>query len=261
MKKAVMLLPYIGQLPHWMDLFLLTASRNPSFRFVLYTDQPFDHFPPYENVDWRPMTLAGIRDLFIAKTGMKIPDLHHSYKLTDFKPTYGDMFSEEVKEPFWGHGDIDMLWGRMDPFFPPEVFENDVISGDPARLCGPFTLFRNTPEITCLYRSAPDFESVFMDTNPRTFDEDGMVCHLMGHPGVKLILDVGNHGGPVRGKWSYRDGKLLRKRSVRDILSGNITPVEAAYFHLHFWKDFTHDFDPLNVRGWKIRSKKFTPTL
>ena len=29
-----MLLPYIGPLPHWMDLFLLTASNNPSFRFV-----------------------------------------------------------------------------------------------------------------------------------------------------------------------------------------------------------------------------------
>ena len=148
-----------------MDLFLLTASRNPSFRFALYTDQPFDHFPRYENVDWRLITLEDIRDRFIQKTGMKIPELRHAYHLCNFKPTYGDLFSEEIKEPFWGHGDIDMIWGRLDPSMTPKVFENDVISGDPNRLCGPFTLFRNTPKITTLYRSAPDFERIFMRAN------------------------------------------------------------------------------------------------
>ena len=156
-----------------------------------------------------------------------------------------------------------MIWGRIDSFFTPQVFDNDIISCDPNRLCGPLTLFRNTPAVNTLYRSAPEFEGVFMDANPRydtgTFDENGMSDHVIAHPEFELILDVGNHGGPVRGKWYYRDGKLLRKRSVKDILSGNIAPVEAAFFHMHFWKDFSHDFDPRTVRGWKMRSKKFAP--
>jgi hypothetical protein len=263
MRKAVMLLPYMGPLPHWMDLFLLTASRNPSFRFVLYTDQPFDHFPQYENVDWRPTKLGDIRDRFIDRTGLTIPNLERAYKLCDFKPTYGDLFSEEIKEPFWGFGDIDMLWGRLDQFMTPDVFENDVISGDPNRLCGPFTLFRNTPEITTLYRSAPGFERAFMDTlNIHTFDEKGMSDFVIGQPALRLALNAGRHGWPGRkARYLYRDGRMIRKWRLKDLKYGNFLPreTEIAFFHLHSWKHFSYDFDPSRVRGWTLNADRFIP--
>jgi hypothetical protein len=261
MRKAVMLLPYIGPLPHWMDLFLLTASRNPSFRFVLYTDQPFDHFPQYENVDWRWMTLEGIRDRFIEKTGLKIPELQRAYKLCDFKPTYGDLFSEEIKEPFWGFGDIDMIWGRLDPFMTPDVFEYDVVSGDPHRLCGAFTLFRNAPEMVTLYRSAPDFERIFAHPDYRDFDEKGFSDFLKRQPTVKIALDVGQHGWPGRrsNEYVYLDGRVLRPWHPKEILRGRVIPrmIESAFFHMNGWKHFRHDFDPLKVRGWTLNPEVF----
>ena len=262
MRKAVMLLPYMGPLPHWMDLFLLTASRNPSFRFVLYTDQLFDHFPEYENIDWRPMTLGEIRDRFIEKTGMKIPELQNAYKLCDFKPTYGDLFSEETKEPFWGYGDIDMIWGRLDRFITAKVFENDIVSGDPGRLCGPFTLFRSTPQLVTLYRSAPTFERVFMDTAHHTFDEKGMTSYVETLKTLRIAYDPGQHGHPTkRGPYVYLDGKVMRVWRPKDILRGYIIPRmrECAFFHLHFWKNFTHDFDPVKVRGWTLGSDRLSP--
>jgi hypothetical protein len=228
---------------------------------VLYTDQPFDHFPQYENVDWRWMTLEGIRDRFIEKTGLKIPELQRAYKLCDFKPTYGDLFSEEIKEPFWGFGDIDMIWGRLDPFMTPDVFEYDVVSGDPHRLCGAFTLFRNAPEITTLYRSVPNFENTFMDTsNIHTFDEKGMSDFVIAHRSLKIVFDPGRHGYPGRrGNYVYLDGKVMRLWRAKDILRGHIIPgmIECAFFHLNSWKSFAHDFDPLKVRGWTLNPEVF----
>ena len=40
--------------------------------------------------------------------------LDRPYKLCDFKPAYGFIFGEYLKEyDYWGHCDIDIVWGDL----------------------------------------------------------------------------------------------------------------------------------------------------
>lgn len=256
MRKAVFLLPYFGPLLHWTELFLLTAGRNPDFRFVIYTDQPFDHFERYENIDWRPSKLEDMRARAVQATGLKIPQIKGGYKLCDFRPAFGEMFPDEIKEPFWGHIDLDMIWGRLDRFYPPKVFAKyDVISGDHKSLCGPFTLFRNSPKINRLYTEAPEFEETFLDPEHRTFDEHAMKRLVFGHPAVRLKTRGTPNAWPGRrGTYYYRDGMVFKHWVANDLRYGRMPfgDVEFPWFHMAQWKKVAYAFDPKKVRGWTL---------
>lgn len=52
----------------------------------------------------------------------------NSYKLCDFKPTYGLIFSEYIaKYDFWGMGDIDVIYGNIRDFITEDVLNNNDI--------------------------------------------------------------------------------------------------------------------------------------
>ena len=132
------------------------------------------------------------------------------------------------------------------------------------RLCGPFTLFRNTPRLATLYRSAPLFARVFMEPEPYDglFDENGMSDHVLAQADVRTVLNIGQQGWPARkGKYYYEDGRIMRKWRLKDVKSGHLIPraTECAFFHLHEWKTIWYDFDPRTVRGWTIVSDQLRP--
>ena len=50
--------------------------------------------------------------------------LERPYKLCDFKPTYGYVFYDLIKDyKFWGHCDTDIIWGRIDNFITSDAMD------------------------------------------------------------------------------------------------------------------------------------------
>jgi hypothetical protein len=95
------------------------------------------------------------------------------YKLCDFKPAYGFLFEKHLTGyDFWGHCDLDIIFGDIRAFMTHELLENyDVISSRHDYVTGSFALYKNTPEVNTLFMKSKDFQFVFTSPNHFCFDE------------------------------------------------------------------------------------------
>ncbi|NOT07127.1 MAG: hypothetical protein HOP28_02885 [Gemmatimonadales bacterium] len=141
---ACIILPYFGSLPEWFPLFLATCERNPTIRWLIYTDDPTPHhLPPNVGVERRSFKdytgFAGNR-LGIDLSAMP------AYKLTDLKPFLGEIHAEELQGArYWGFGDMDVLYGNLERFLEGPVRRGaNVITTHDRRVAGHFCLLRNT---------------------------------------------------------------------------------------------------------------------
>jgi hypothetical protein len=187
-----------------------------------------------------------------------VPTTPPAYKLCDFRPAYGDLFADDIDEPFWGHCDIDVIWGRLDAFLPAAMFENDIISGHANGLCGTFALYRNCSRINSLYRSMPGLGDVFTSCKHFAFDEVGFsdfVKDAAARGDVRLANLIHAHS-EGRAKYIYVDGKVMRKMNIKEAARRlfGIGSRERMFFHFRTWKSgMKYDFDPHTVRGWVLR--------
>jgi hypothetical protein len=105
-------------------------------------------------------------------------DRFRAYKICDFKPTFGHVFSDHLKDfDYWGHIDADSIIGNLRHFWTADNFQDGEIISGSDRMVGYMTLYRNTDEINFLYQQSVDHKSVFNSPNSFCFDEDGG-----GHP-------------------------------------------------------------------------------
>jgi hypothetical protein len=100
--------------------------------------------------------------------------LTYGYKLCDLKPAYGLIFEEYLKHyDFWGHCDLDIIWGRISHFISDDILDNfDVITTVESHTAGHFTLYKNNGITIDLFRQTDDYKKVFVDdTLNYVFDE------------------------------------------------------------------------------------------
>ena len=115
MYSIAYVVPYFGKFPKGFQFWLLSCKCNPSIDWLIFTDDktPYD-YP--ENVKVTYWTFDQMK-----KKAQAIYDfpifLERPYKLCDFKPAYGEIFADELKDyDFWGHCDIDLVWGNIRNF-------------------------------------------------------------------------------------------------------------------------------------------------
>ncbi|KID48602.1 hypothetical protein C095_10020 [Fusobacterium necrophorum subsp. funduliforme B35] len=83
--------------------------------WLIYTDNRTGYSYP-KNVIVRYITLEEIRERIEKSIGFSI-SLHRAYKLCDFRPIYGDIFQDDIKEyQYWGHCDCDLIFGDIKKF-------------------------------------------------------------------------------------------------------------------------------------------------
>jgi hypothetical protein len=174
-----LVVPYFGALPPYFELTLRSMERNPTVDWLLVTDQAVR--PRADNVHVVAATFAGLRariqDLYDFPIGLRSP-----YKLVDFKPAYGEIFADELAGyEWWGHCDLDVVFGRIRHNIPGGVFH----LFDKLFVCGWLSLYRNDEAMTGLYRRCVDdvdYRRVLADDGVAQFDE---------WPGIYRILRAG----------------------------------------------------------------------
>ena len=126
--KIVIIICWYGNWPWYFKYFLHSVKFNPSIDFIIVTDEPLSEELP-KNVKLIPKSLEDIREIATQKMGFDV-SLSSAYKLCDFKPAYGEIFNEYIKDyDFWGHGDIDMIFGNIRNFIETNILDTyDVIS-------------------------------------------------------------------------------------------------------------------------------------
>jgi len=166
-----LLLPYYGNWPVYFRLFLESCRHNSQISFLFITDlHPPSDYPP--NVTFQHLRIEDLFALVEKKTGVKVP-VSTAYKLCDFKPMYGDIFSNLLDGyDFWGCGDIDVIYGNISKFVTAEILDkHDIISFREHWLSGAFVLYRNTVPTNSLYKTSRSLLKVLQSRECLCFDE------------------------------------------------------------------------------------------
>lgn len=146
MKRILIIIPYFGVFPEYFDLWLKSAESNKTINFLLITDNQLKNVP--DNVKLVNMTFEKIKSIIQSNYKFKI-NLNTPYDLCKFKPAYGDIFREYIKEyDFWGHCDIDLIFGDLRHFFTNEILQKYEKILSHGHLC----LYKNEKNLNELYK-------------------------------------------------------------------------------------------------------------
>jgi len=175
--KIVFIIPYFGSFPSYFKYFLETCYHNEFIDFLIFTDNKMPAIDS-ANVRVHSMSMSEFNKLASSKCGFGI-NIKSGYKLCDFKPSYGHLFEDYIKEyDYWGFCDMDLILGDLSKVLTDKYLSSwDIISAHDKYLSGPFSLFRNNHYINRLYLKSKDIERVFTTDKVMLFDEASNVIH------------------------------------------------------------------------------------
>lgn len=141
MEEIAFICPYFGKLPYnQTKLFIKTCSYNKNYKwFIITNDETKFNLP--NNVQIIIKSFDEVKSIFQSKFDFKI-SLETPYKICDFKPTYGYVFQDLIKNyKYWGYCDIsDLLFGNLNKFISYDKIKNY----DKVNFLGHLTLYKNT---------------------------------------------------------------------------------------------------------------------
>lgn len=167
-----MVICYYGKLPWYFDYFVHSCKYNPTVDFYVVTDDSsYTKVLPH-NVKLVIKPMVELQKLIDLKLGFET-DITRGYKLCDFKPAYGHIFSELLDDyDIWGHCDIDLVFGNIRKFMTDEILERyDIISTRPDWIPGCFLLFKNNLKMNLLFTHSKDYKKVLSSNIHYCFDE------------------------------------------------------------------------------------------
>ncbi len=264
--KIAVVLPYFGKLIDLARLFFSSCKENPEFTFFLFTDQVKpDNLPA--NVIYKKFSIKQFNYLVANKID-KSAKIVFPYKLCDFKPLYGHIFEEYIKDyDFWGYTDIDMLLGRMSLFINDRMLEKyDIISSRKDSVAGNFTLFKNTFQNKYLYQKSDNWFNIIKNSNyvhsfPERFkvngrpSGEGLLFKISSLVGKKILSpqrindlnEIINHSNNIKvfyGDFILSDEYFLQRKQqdwyvfMEDGLwKDNVSGKTGLYFHFYRLKN------------------------
>lgn len=170
MKKAIIIIPYFGNFPNFFQLFLNSCEKNKSFTWLIYTDNKEDYNYP-ANVIVKEVEFINFVDFIQAKFDFKI-EIIRPHKLCDFKVAYGYIFENEIRDyKYWGHGDLDLIYGNLGKFIDPLMLEGY----DKIYSLGHLSLYKNSYENNRVFMdklvAMKPYRKIFATDKAYAFDE------------------------------------------------------------------------------------------
>jgi hypothetical protein len=233
-----LIVPHFGDRPSYFPLVLRSMAHNPDVHWLLLTDSPVDGAPA--NVEVRVCEFRDLAERIGANFEFDV-SLDRPYKLCDFRPAFGEIFHDElVGYDFWGHSDLDVLFGRISDHLPPEAFEADKILFQ-----GNFALYRNTAEAARWYRhevGRVSYRQAMTRPEAMHFDEWAGIYYIVEDLGVAcwqrdVIFDLSFHMYRTRDeaaegrdprRYAWEDGEVCEYR----LQDGRVERRTALLVHL-----------------------------
>lgn len=163
---------------------------NPELDWFIFGDTYPTGLKFPTNVKFIEFTKAQFLEVSNNKLGLSIKDIQ-PYKLCDYRPMYGLIFSEYFKDyTYWGYCDLDLICGNVYGFLKSEI-ENKT----PKILTsGHCSLYLNTPEMNTLFKKETpnllDWKLILKNPTNYIFDETPGIGKIAKYYGIKTCLDV-----------------------------------------------------------------------
>lgn len=239
--SIVMIIPYFGKIPDYFNIWLHSAEANPDVTFYLYTDLPFP-VSAESNVKIKPLTFPQMQNLIHRKLGSHCI-INDPYKLCDYKPAYGELFSEDIAAfDFWGFCDVDLLFGDLSCFITDELLRQY----DKLYDHGHFCLMRNNRKMNSLFlEEYPDV--IGFNYTSRTnycchFDENGTIAYAPEYDAsIRLFTKWQFYDAPCDNYQLIHGGRevyALWKKGKLKLCAPDVDDTEIMYIHLQKRKMF-----------------------
>lgn len=167
MKKIVLIICWFGKFRNDFEFWLKSVEFNNTIDFLIFTDQTINYVP--SNCIIKKCDLEFIETLAKKNVwdGCRIST---PYKLCDYRPTFGLLFRDYIQGyDFWGHCDVDMIFGDIRHFFTEERLEKF----DRLGLDGPLSVYRNTDSVNRIFFLHDDVKKILSEDKGFGFDEYG----------------------------------------------------------------------------------------
>lgn len=199
MNKIVIICPYFGSLPKYFPTWLLSCKYNKTIDFILFTDQNIDYDIP--NLKVINMQFSQVQKLVKNKLGEDI-ELYYPYKLCDYKPMYGVLFSDYLRDyDYWGHCDLDLVFGDLQKYFN----KYDIYKFKKFLDLGHLSLYKNTHDNNLSFKlggsKCGNWKRVVKDKKGHAFDERNGILEIYKYNRI-----------PFFDKRIYADISIIYKR-------------------------------------------------
>ena len=206
--RILVISTWFGPLPAWFPLWLTSCRFNPDLDWLVATDANLPAVDIPKNVHVVRLTMAEFAARIEQAVGFPVHFVK-PYKACDYRPLYGCLTNLVPGDwEFWGHCDLDMLFGNVRAFLTPELLaSNDRVFG-----VGHFSIYRNDETANTFYRRpypGLDYHQIIADPEPRGFDE---------HNGVNLI-------------WHFHGGRFYEDESVIADIDPHISSLRRTSSH------------------------------
>lgn len=230
-----LLVPFFGKLPNYFPLILKSISYSKICELIIFTDDVEDYVVP-ENVHIVNMKFEEVKNIFNKKIGNV--SLETPYKLCDYKPLYGLVFEKYIKNRFWGHCDLDVIFGDLDKY----LIDVDYQRYERIFSLGHLTIYRNNLKMNNLYKyegkSLPkmmNFDFVKKTTYPCYFDEIGM-NHICKNNNIRFYDNFhslnASYSHPKLAIYSIKNGVVVFDKGTLRVYDQNNNFKEYMYLHL-----------------------------
>jgi hypothetical protein len=264
---------YFGALPPYMELVLKSMAANTTIDWLLVTDAEIPWTLPH-NVKIRRETLESMTCLLEETTGERVT-VATVYDITRLKPFFGRVLQSDLKAySFWGHVDLDMIFGDLRKFVTEEILATHDRVFSRGHLC----LYRNVDRIHEAFKlSAPGavyYKDVVSKKVVLPFDEWDGVWKIFRYHGIpqyhrECIADIIPSSNKIVRRFEaseitnhphqffyWMNGKACQAYHHRE---GGILDREVAYIHFQKRKLPAPIFDPAEVTGFSIGPLGFKP--
>ncbi len=240
--KKIVILPYFGKFNSYFKLWFDSCAFNKSIDWLIFTDCDVPYEAP--NIKVFKTTLKQLKEDFQKDFDFKL-SLEQPYKLCDYKPLYGYLFRDYIKEyDFWGYCDCDLIFGDIDAFLDESLFRDY----DKVLRNGHLSFTKNKPEINEIFRKYDTYRVVLSSPAIYNYDEavgayrPGFAAEMLDS-GYKMyqctdyIADIKYTNFPFRivsdpqviSVFSFENGKVYRITQGAD---SGYSKTEVMYFHL-----------------------------
>lgn len=259
---------YFGTLPNYFNLWLQSCAYNNKIDFLLVTDQKVSPLP--DNVRTLAYDLHSFKELAQAKLGEEIR-LEQPYKCCDYKPMYGLILEEYLKSyDFWGHCDIDLVFGDLLSFITEEVLRKY----SKIYHLGHLSLYKNTKQINEAFKLPGslrcDWQFVINTDKICVFDEEFGIDRIFEKNGLPIYtsLDFADIDFCIKRLIAIRKNNYKNQlfcfeegHCYRYYVEGKeIKRDEFSYIHMQQRK-FGNTLQPTNSSRFAILKDTFIPLI
>lgn len=254
--SIIVLIPYFGKWPFWMDVFLASCERNPDIHWLLISDCGRPEKLP-ENVIYREQSFSSYKQTVSARLGVDFSSAN-AYKVCDARPMFGVIHEEDIRGyDFWAFGDLDLVYGDLRSIFTEDLLRKyNLISNHATRVSGHLCLIRNTSEMREAFKRIPRWREEITAERHCSTDEKSFSRLFVKHknfptwlrrftnllyPLVRKSLFVERYTTP-NGYIAWKDGSGNYPSAwfwFQGKIWNDFEEVDAAsypYFHFYSWK-------------------------